>query len=404
MMGYVSLRILKDGELRIKKSLLYALGGFIPFLIYFIMIMIPRIITGADKRGLYLSSFFNTTTAIVFVGVSTAFLIVLSENNKIDSRNLMKFFIMVGMIQLVFVVFSYLIPSVQTVLNNFVINYSKNDITAQNVRKTSFRVYGFSGYFFDYMGLISSIIISIAFLKGIAENKVKYVSMAVMMLIIPLLNARTGIILSAFGMITVIFFYFPKLSSKKVTKWCALALVFALMLVLFFLSLPTGMQEWILDGFTSTSNIGEDNKDAGVYGQILGNDFVFPDGLGLLFGVGGRPESFGFFDKTNNYIDSGYVQCIWRFGLIGTILLIAGIASVYIQMYRSKNPMIKNMGLVFAIIVMLYLFKGYIVTVNGANFILISFPAMIIYEKSERRSFYDKFAICNYHNGNIQKI
>lgn len=106
-------------------------------------------------------------------------------------------------------------------------------------------------------------------------------------------------------------------------------------------------------------------------------------GLALIY-TEASPENL------KNYvgIDSGYIQYLWRFGIIGAVLLLtAQFLLFYIAWRSTKKRQAKCILATFPFMILTYLFKLYSWGNFGAAFICFSLPVVIIVDaqKQERR-------------------
>jgi uncharacterized protein with PQ loop repeat len=135
-----------------------------------------------------------------------------------------------------------------------------------------------------------------------------------------------------------------------------------------FQNLPENTKEWITRGLDATSTLVTTGEKTGVYSVIMGTNFVFPKNV--FWGVGAdREELYGI------GIESGYVNCLWRYGVVGTMLLFIGVINMFrqtIKMTNGKNE--KIIIFTFEVIFFVYLIKLFSIYNNGANIMVMGLP------------------------------
>jgi len=231
-------------------------------------------------------------------------------------------------------------------------------------------MYGLARNLFDLFGYIVSMLITLIFLKGVSENKNIYKLLAIALLIIPLLNARTGLMLTLVGFtIVLIFYYEPKKSHRYIFG----GIVAIIIVVAIFSFLPEKNAEWLTKGFDDTLTYIKTGEKVGVYSQILEADIVYPSNY--VMGDCGSPEALA------NYrgIDSGYIQCLWRFGIIGSALLFLGYLNMFLMAgFRNRTKKVYCTITVLAMLFFVYLFKLYALDNAASNILVFGIPISLL--------------------------
>lgn len=390
MFMYFCWNSMSQGTIRINTKSINILTGFVPFVVYVIINTFIKIGFGdRANRDAYMENLSKVTNPAIFTIISVLFILTLTKNgDKANTELVMNALIGVVILQLIFNVCGYFVPSVQEIFNDFVKNNSKNEQTIKNVLKYGYRTYGLSGYFCDYIGMLTAFLSTLVFLKGISQKKYLYVFISFATLIIPMFNARTGLILSVVGFCCVLMIYTPKVEGKTRVQWIGVFFLGICVLIVVFFFMPKSMQEWVLSSFLDTNDLINSDEKSGVYGQILNKDWVLPKNDELFFGIGGKPEHFNVFAADHSDIDSGYVQCIWRFGLVGTGLLFFGYLHTFGKLiFHTKSTYKRTVGVFFSVFVLLYYFKGLPLALHGFNFLILCIP-IVLYNT---RSKFDEF-------------
>ena len=375
--------ILSRGKLIVKYNHLSPIMGFVPFLLYIIFSCLGFAAISSSNMGIYFSNVTQICAFFFFTIVSTYFLYVLAKKVGIEMIN--NYIIAACIIQLLFVVVCLASGSIKNSLLRIIVNNSNNTATVDAISKYSSRVFGFSGYFFDIFGYIMSVLITLIFALSIKRKSLLIFIIAISLIIIPVVNARTGIVLAAIGMAIIATGTNYNIRSIKISKCIkALAIIVSLFAaILIIRKIPDTLIAWIMSGFDSIIALIFKGERISVFNQILNQDIVFPDNL--LFGVGGRPENLGYFAKDGSYIDVGFIQMIWRYGLVGTGLFIFGLIKFYKCIIKKFDDKLdRRLIYAFFMIFIIYCFKTYPLNIHGANFIILSYPYMWYIYKAEK--------------------
>lgn len=366
-------------KIHIPKIMLNIMLSFLPFWIYYSVLQLSRYFFGNPLyRNLYKKNLYNMVNIFIFSFLIFLIVYFFSSNNK---KNLSEYNLLIRTagIQFVCVVVAFVFPNVRNMFIDMNVKYSKDEVVANALMNLSWdvRSYGFAGNLFDAFGYIVSILIMICFAYGIEKKSNKYVVFACIMIIMPMLNSRTGILLSLVGILIVMLFYFEP---KKIFKYLFGGIILLILFVYILNNLNVDTREWIMKGIIQTWDlVSKGDTSKGVYSEIFGADLVYP--RNLFFGEGSSPELIGGYAG----IDSGYIQCIWRYGIFGSVLLLGGYIRMYIISYKSTENVMNKAVLVSTMIIFLtYLFKLFSISNYGANVLIFGIPAFIIAHKNRK--------------------
>ena len=288
--------------------------------------------------------------------------------------------IAVSSLQLICVILAFIFPQVKAYFNELTIRNSLSEVivnVTDNEWRMSYRAFGFAENLYDRFGYAISIIISLSFLKGISSNNKGVTVLSLAMLVMPLLNARTGLLLSGIGIIIIMLNYFKP---RKVVSYAAIVLAIIVSFMLIFNHLPPRLQIALTNGVDATRGLINGSEKTDVYAEILDNDIVIPQSI--MFGEGLSPE------KRMGYsgIDSGYIQCLWRYGVIGTILLLGGYVYSFVlalKYRRTKEHTV--LVIVILTIFFIYLFKLFSLVNYGNIFLIFTILGALISNKNDDR-------------------
>ena len=185
----------------------------------------------------------------------------------------------------------------------------------------------------------------------------------------PLVNARTGLVLVLIGLLVSSLFY---QSVKTVFKSFLLVVIVGVAFYFIILNLPESMVKWLSQGMKDTLSLFNGSGKSGVYDKLLQKDMFFPSSI--LLGDGATPKLLNF-----RSVDNGYVTCLWNFGLIGTVFLLIGYFNMFRLSYVScKSKMNRALSLVLSVCFFLYLFKIYSIDNFGGIFLAFGIVTLLL--------------------------
>ena len=364
MLIYIIWKMISAPSITIYKTPVRMMAAFVPFYIYYTFLIISRVLAGGPNSSLYLVEYKQSLSITLYVIVMAFAIMLYRQSHEADSSAFFQMITAVAAMQLVFVVLAFAFPDVKTFLNSLIIKNSYNEaiISAMNNSwLVSWRAYGLAENMFDGFGFVISILISIVFVYGLSTEKKGITALACVMLIMPLLNARTGLILCSVSFMYIMFRY---LNVKRFITFSLLIVLLVIGFLLMYKHLPYELQDALSRTVTEFSGLAQGQK-VGVFIEIFGVDIVYPDNM--LLGAGISPERI----TSLTGIDSGYIQCLWRYGIIGSVLLWSGYISSAVIAYKNTSLKSNKVILVDLIMIMLiYCFKLFLFNSYGNNFLL----------------------------------
>jgi hypothetical protein len=316
--------------------------------------------------------------------ISVAFLVSIYKKNKYTVSDLMDIFIIAAFWQIILVLLSYLFLDVKIFLNNLIINNSQSEAIVSALSSLGFyRGYGFAENLFDQFGYTLSLLTVIILIEGLKRKKTLLVMLSFSMLYASLLNTRTGILLTLVGIFMVFFMQLNRVKLKSLLK---ISVIFSITIVLGYYivyNLSDTAFDWVSSGIKEISNLIFKNELTGTF-YYLNQDILMPNDV--LFGAGGAPRSFSI-----SGIDVGYIQSIWMYGLVGTILLFFGYFVLFFQQYKSSSGKRgKIISISFLFLFLLYMIKLFAAHYPGSNFILFGIPILLILDHKESHKYFHR--------------
>lgn len=375
----IFLRICCIGKISIPRKAVLIIGGFVPFILYITIMLFVHYM----KSPLYINAYYQTYILFVKFFLRTIIICSCFElyriQSKIGKQYVINALIAVGCLQLICVILSFISPTIRTVFFALIKNKTTSIVIKMNMQYPGRRSYGLSENLFDSFGYISALLIVITFWKGMKENKIFYIVLSIIMLIMPVLNSRTGIALAIMG-VTFIFITFKhnKRNLKFSLKILAtgIPVLFIILLCGVYL-LPESTFEWIQDGVNEIVNLLIYKQQIGTF-EILSKYTILPDNV--IWGAGSSPEYLNI-----AAMDMGYAQCLWRYGMVGTVLLLAGyLNSLRVGMQSTKRKEEKVLLICMFLFFFTYLYKIYSVGNMAGNLIIFGYIILIIDSKNRK--------------------
>ena len=334
------------------------------FFIYLGLGTIIFILSDIGKRNIYLNNIYEVSSSFFRCFITSKAFIIFMKKYKFGWEDLTDVLALTGTIQLACVLAAFFNPSIKSTFNSFTIANSRSSYIAFSTKYNEYRSYGLAENLFDSFGYTISLIIIITFISGLYSGNNKRIILSFLMLAMPLLNARTGIVLALLGL-SIAFLIYSKSSVEHIIKILFLLIPCLLIGSYFIKYLPESTREWITEGTSSISDLLFNHNKSGVF-LTLSNQFIFPDEI--IFGAFGSPESHGV-----GHSDVGYIQCVWKYGVVGSTLLIIGFLKSIISTSRMcQNEQLNTFSICVVSLLIIYLYKMYPFVNFGSNFIIFT--------------------------------
>lgn len=374
--------LLNRNRCSMKEDTLKLFYGFVPFFIYLFTSTLFRIAisTSSVEITAYIVNIRKSMLTVVYL-----FLVYSSIQNYLKSKKIIvridfiRVFVTVGLMQAMLIFLSYFSDGIQAVFADFIMKHSNLSVMQAIFAKHFTRLVGFSLQFFDALGYVMSGLAIIAWNAGVHYSKKTFCFCAIFIVVASALAARTGILLTFIGICTTSIFY-AKMRQNLNLKWvikCFFVFFGILCLCyLFYNNMSDDRRKAFELGFYYLHALLAEQKIEGTFREILLADLVFPENM--LFGIGAIPETMGYFDSFGNYIDSGYIQVIWRFGFVGLLLLTYGHVYFFHKIYVQCGDLyVKSLLLSIGVTMLLYYVKQYPLNAHGTNVVSFVFPLIL---------------------------
>ncbi|MEN6471869.1 MAG: hypothetical protein ABFC62_10430 [Clostridiaceae bacterium] len=314
--------------------------------------------------------------------ICTLFIVAFCRKMQYNTSDLLNIYIIVGLIQASIVLLTAAFPQVRELTLQILRSNTRSELVFRAIEDMSgVRGFGFSSNLFDLFGYATSILITIAVACGVFGKRILVLA-AIFMIPMPLLNARTGLVIAVLGVIIVFVQYFRssdmllrKIGTGIVIGISGVALIFV---ATFIMSQYPSTSEWVMDGIEETKRLVFNQEKTGIYSYLLSSSFwFFPDNLlELIFGAGSIPLYL-----INRNTDVGYVISVWQYGLIGTIILYVSYFWLFYRANKSSKSELES-SLVFFFFVAFAAFslKMDALGINQASLIYFPLCFKMIYD------------------------
>lgn len=297
----------------------------------FVSVGIDMIIgDGSNQAALTVSLL--TICEFVFCSVFyVLFIIVFAYCYEISENELISIILIAGVIESILVLLSMVSPAIKQSFVSFMsdnLKTSNTKISNYLLNASSKRNFGLADSLYDVFGFTSSIIYVISLNRAFRRMKAGNWLITAMLLIMTIINARTGILLALIGTIVVIIGVLMERSDKrrfmKVSIFLLIGTFCCIAIASFIENNMPNTYSWISSGFDSTISYvnGEGSED--YFSQAKDFYFLPEETHNILFGTGVEPK-----DAIDRGSDVGFINEIWKFGFLGLMIEIALFAVLY---------------------------------------------------------------------------
>ena len=361
-----------------RKSFLKFLGFFAAYLILFLCAhLINNFVHGEDVFDNFLLNLYSMFLNFGVTFVCAIYLVFKCEDLGLGKKDLIKLFIYAGLVQFAISMLALINPG----FRDFTINLMTKETNERFMNSPWLlerRFYGLSNNLLDLFGFGMGILATLPLFYASAEHKKLYYLAAPLLLLVSILNSRTGILIFIIGFLTWMIgtLIARKVNIVKIVMGAVLLVVistFGLQLLSHF---SPHTMEWIENDVYSFFDPETTN---GTATAIYDDDYwTLPEGEQILIGSGHNISGYSSNKvEQQTHTDNGYINEIWKVGLIGLILYL--IFNLYFvkQCYINETDVLyKAMYVFFGIAMMIFLIKGSLVGYNPGNVIIYT---MFIY-------------------------
>lgn len=239
-------------------------------------------------------------------------------------------YVLAGLYQAILGVICLVSPPIKSIFTALTIANSSSEKIRNSVEVlASIRNYGFASSLYDIFGMTMSVLAVLAIALGLRGNKMYYM-VAALITLAAVINSRTSFVLTAIGAIIMFLSHSGKGFSKG---WLTSRIVLFPIAIVGVGSLftwllgnaSTEQLEWLATAVIESQSMLE-GEEVGFYDTLLNNFMIFPsDFFEVVLGTGLTPA-----DAINHNSDVGYIQYLWKHGIIGSALLY----TIFIKLFK----------------------------------------------------------------------
>ena len=344
--------------LKSSKIMLFCLV-FSLFLLYLALTTVVNFCLGNTVQLMhYVKLWYRFFLIVPMSAVICLYIVLRTKELSYSPEKLCMCIIIATMLQFVLAFSALLFPSVKSFFIDIIYKNTGDgylDIPWVMAR----RGFGFSNSFLDSFGFGMGIVAALPLFILKPENK-KILLLIPFLLLISILNVRTGLIIAFLGVLTALphFFIVFKKSNKPIlilTVITAFALLICLLIIVYLCNPVT--LGWIIEDVSSiagtvipeaSNQILPDaiasNSDTTTAQVLFSSRFWnIPLGLTLIFGSG--HTIFGAVGFPNS--DVGYINDLWMGGIVGTAILYSAFILIILQALKGSKKLSRKSLVVF---------------------------------------------------------
>ena len=356
--------LINSGKILIRKEYSKLFRAFLIFFIYLLFASLTYAIFYSGIFSIY-RNIMRTIGLTICLFIVSSLLNSVFVKKRFDLDMILEAYVCCGLIQGVISLLSFFVPKVRILLNGIMVrNVTHENIAFLTQASNGLRSFGFAANLFDVFGCTMSLIAIIAF--HLALNKsIKYFLHFLVISFSGIVNSRTSIVLIGVGIIILLLNSLSYLSRKKLGSMIVLSVLLISMVGYGWhrLSISNSMSSiWIKSGIESIANLAfkrqidrtQQGITANYFGKVI-DDFLFVpfDSYGMIFGTGHYPSEL--IEKSSDVV---YIQNIWLYGLIGSVLLYMAYYVLFKETLHVSTRIYKGMVVSFATVVFLFLVKN----------------------------------------------
>ena len=322
--------------------------------IYIATIMLLGLFFDPVNAANYLKTIYRIFLVFPVTIIISLFLLFNFKEKKYNKIQILKVIISAGLIQLIFTVSMVVFSPLRDLLL-MIIHFNTGNELSQNLWHLQRRFFAFSQNVFDTFGYGTGIIAALSLFYALYTNKYKLIILFPLLLLVPLFNARTGIIIGMLGLFYIFLYLMIDGKVIKMIKISVLALILSISIIPVYSYLSEKSPEtimWVESGYLDIISVikGEEGSDSATV--ILSDEkWELPDDLRLVFGSGHTVfEADGY-----RHSDIGYVNDIWLVGIVGFIIFYSFFALLLVYAIQRSISKLDT-------ILILYLTSAFLMT------------------------------------------
>ncbi len=362
---------------RFKKVSIFMISYILVYLISWLLAITCVDANYYDNGVLNIYSFLLNFGATFICAI---YLVVYCSRRKIDNIEIMKYFVYAGVLQLVIALIALVSPEFKQLTLDLMMKET-NESLLKSTWITSRRFYGFSNNLLDLFGFGCGIIAILPLFYATLKNKKLFMLWSPILLTLSILNARTGIVIYAIGII-VWLLGFAKNNKINVLRIIIIIPTIILGLFASYRIVDTYSPDtisWVRQDLLSFV----DKDVAGTADELYSDNFwTIPKGSDIIIGTGHNISAYsGYKAEGSVYSDVGYINELWKVGIIGLFLYLMINYLMLKISYDEGKGILKSLYIFFGVSIAAFLVKGSLMGYNPGNVIIYTMFIFAIYDK-----------------------
>ncbi len=316
----IILKYLKKAiKLIFSKGIMSILAILIIYYLWYFIVVLGNNLFNSHPFNLYnfLITSYSMFLVVPLIFICIIHILIYTREKQIEFYEIVECIIYAGLIQAFIAILCFILPPFKTFLIN-IMYYNTGDKLFLNQYYLERRFFGFSNNLLDSYGYGTGILAVIPLFHSIKNGK-KWLITVPFLLMIPLLNSRTGLVIFATGFIIWICYLIKSneiANYYKILGW--LMVCFGVIVFIVSIFYPA-IINWILNDFLSFLNI-----SSGTANVLFSKNFWrLPSLIGIIFGLGVTIAGYGKLGPILHFTsDVGYINEIWKTGIIGLLILL----------------------------------------------------------------------------------
>lgn len=336
------------------------------FFWYFIIIILNILFTQKIYLYNYIINIYSMTLVVPCLFVCCLHMYFYSKKENIQIDEIIEITIYAGLIQAIIAIAIFLFPPAKEFLIDIMYR-NTGDSLYLNKWAVQRRFFGFANNMLDSFGYGTGIIATLPLFHSLKYGK-KWILTVPLLLIVPLLNSRTGLVVFAIGFVCWLIYLFKTRQVKNYLKLSGIVALIGIVVILIIMKFSPKTIDWITRDFLSFfTNV------SGTSDRLFSRDFWrLPSFINLIFGSGYNVALFGGLTEIIGFSsDVGYINEIWKTGIIGLLLLLMTFLSVLSIIYTNSDKKNKYLIIFIFIATLVSHIKFYTFSYNPGVVIII---------------------------------
>lgn len=356
------------------------------FVVYSLSVLINYLFDGSKFTSNYFINYYSFLLNFPATIVCSIYLIFKCDDLKLSFDEVIRLFIFAGLVQAIIAIATLVLPS----FRQWTLDRMLDENNARYLESPwiiARRFYGFSNNLLDLFGFGTGILAVLPLYYAKNTGKYKYLLFIPVLLIVPLLNSRSGLLIFALGLVMFIFgtIFTRKINILNYLKYfiiLILILVFGMYLVQIF---SPDTLTWIKNDFMSFTS----SDTSGTATKLFDKSWwQLPPLQYWLLGTGHNVSAYSSYAADiAAHSDVGYINEMWKSGLIGSLIMFVYIIYITtISKKLQKSVYYKILFVFFLIASFIMLIKGNIFSYNPGNVIIYTLAIWTIYNYKKEES------------------